>query len=731
MYSHLKRFPFFKQLDSMDCGPTCLRMVAKYYGKSYSLPDLRERCYIDREGVSLRGISEAAEQVGFRSLGVKIPFWEKRDIPSLREAPLPAILHWNQNHFVVAYKVTKDHIWIADPASGKYKVPVTNFKKSWLPDGKQGIALLLEPTPAFYQRDDESTKLGFRFLTQYLRPHSRLIFQVFLGLILSSLFLLVVPFLTQSLVDIGIDNRNLNFIYLVLAGQVMIFLGQTAVRFIQSWLLLHISVRMNVNLISDFLAKLMRLPISFFDAKHTGDLLQRIGDHRRIEHFLTQNSLTTLMSIINLVIYSIVLLIYSIPIFLISLMASIFYLLWIALFLKMRREVDYLAFQHLSDNQDSLIEIIQGISEIKLQGSALRRRWKWAGIQAKYFRTQLRSLAIGQYQDAGALGVTQLKDILITFIAAKAVLEGHITLGTMLAIQFIIGQLNAPLQQLVTFIRSGQDAKISLERLNEIHGTGDEEPDIAGKSHFIPSGDIILENVSFKYTPIADLVLDQVSFSIPRGKTTAIVGMSGCGKTTLIKLLLASHRCTSGRITIGGTPLTTIYTDTWRQHCGAVMQEGYVFSDTIARNIAESDDEVDMQKVVTAAQTANLMDLIESLPLGFQTMVGARGNGISRGQQQRLLIARAVYKNPDFVFLDEATNALDANNEREIIRNLDTFLENKTTVIVAHRLSTVQHADQIVVIDKGRVVELGDHKSLTGKRGHYYKLVKNQLELGG
>lgn len=731
MISHFKKFPFYKQLDAMDCGPTCLRMVAKHYGRAYALPYLRERCYIDREGVSLRGISEAAEQLGFRSLGVKIPFWKKRDEASLREAPLPAILHWNQNHFVVAFKVTRDFVWIADPASGKYKVPVDNFKKSWMPDGNQGIGLLLETTPRFYERDGESTKLGFRFLTQYLRPHRKLIFQVFLGLVLSSLFLLVVPFLTQSLVDIGIDNRNLNFIYLILAGQLMIFLGQTAVRFIQSWLLLHISVRMNVSLIADFLAKLMRLPISFFDRKHTGDLLQRIGDHRRIEHFLTQNSLTTLMSIINLVIYSVVLLIYSIPIFLISMGASVFYLLWIALFLKMRREVDYLAFQHLSDNQDSLIEIIQGISEIKLQGSALRRRWKWAGIQAKYFRTQLKSLAIGQYQDAGALGVTQLKDILITFIAAKAVLDGHITLGTMLAIQFIIGQLNAPLQQLVTFIRSAQDAKISLERLNEIHGTGDEEPDITAKSHFLPQGDISLENVCFKYSPIADLVLEAVTFSIPRGKTTAIVGMSGCGKTTLIKLLLASHPPTSGRITIGGTPLHTIHNDTWRQYCGAVMQDGYIFSDTIARNIAESDDEVDMQKVIAAAQTANLMDLIESLPLGFKTMVGARGNGISRGQQQRLLIGRAVYKNPEFVFLDEATNALDANNEREIIQNLDTFLKDKTTVIVAHRLSTVQHADQIVVIDKGKVVEIGDHKSLTKKRGHYYKLVKNQLELGG
>ncbi len=555
-------------------------------------------------------------------------------------------------------------------------------------------------------------------------------FQLIIGLLLGTVFQLIFPFLTQSLVDIGIDTKNLNFIYIVLAGQLALFLGSTVVRFIQSWILLHISVRINVNLIADFLIKLMHLPLGFFDSKNTGDLLQRIGDHKRIESFLTNSSLSVLLSITNLIVFGIVLAVYSTTIFLIFLVSSILYIGWIFFFLKMRKEVDYRAFQQLSDNQDSLIEIIQGMPEIKLQGSQLKRRWKWAGIQAKLFRTQMKALSISQYQDAGALSINQLKDIIITFFAAKLVLEGKMTLGMMLAIQYIIGQLNGPLQQLIGFIRAAQDAKISLERLSEIHGTENEEKVEEQKLSEIPDGDIEIKNLTFQYTPISDEVLKDINLTIPRGKTTAIVGTSGSGKTTLIKLLLGFYDSNKGSIKIGGQEISTIYKKIWRQQCGVVMQEGFIFSDTIANNIAESDDSTNIGKVLAAASQANIMEYIQDLPLGLNTMIGAKGNGVSQGQKQRLFIARAIYKNPDFLFFDEATNSLDANNERVIMKNLNKFLKGKTAIVVAHRLSTVKNADQIVVLENGRIVEIGKHKKLVKKKGKYYELVKNQLELG-
>lgn len=724
-------FTFYKQLDMMDCGPTCLRMVAKHYGKSFQLPFLREKCYIDKAGVSLQGISEAAELIGLRTLAVRIPLIDQKELPSLKEAPLPAIVHWNYNHFIVVYKYSDKFIWIADPASGKYKLTHTEFTKSWESRDGKGIALLLEPTVSFFNNTwDEEKKQGFGFLFQYLQPHKKLILQLLLGLLLGTVFQLIFPFLTQSLVDIGIDTKNLNFIHLVLAGQLMLFFSQTIVQFIQSWILLHISVRMNVGLLADFLIKLMQLPLGFFDSKNTGDLLQRIGDHKRIETFLTQSTLSVLLSIMSILVFSIVLAVYSIPIFLIFIIAAILYVSWIFLFLNKRKEIDYRAFQQLSDNQDSLIEIIHGMSEIKLQGSQLKRRWKWATIQAQLFRTHLKALAISQYQDSGALGINQFKDILITFIAAKSVLDGQMTLGMMLAIQYIIGQLNAPLQQLVGFIRSAQDAKISIDRLTEIHHASPEENVHEKKLNIIPDGDIHIKNLSFSYTAISNEVLKDLNLIIPRGKMTAIVGTSGSGKTTLIKLLLGFYQPSKGQIQIGHHPLSSIYQKLWRKQCGVVMQEGYIFSDTIAANIAESDDEINFSKVIAAATSANIMDYVQSLPLGFNTLIGARGNSISQGQKQRILIARAIYKNPEFIFFDEATNALDANNESVIMSNLNQFFKNRTALVVAHRLSTVKHADQIIVLENGRIIEQGNHQSLIDHRGSYYSLVKNQLELG-
>ncbi len=718
----------------MDCGPTALRMVAKYYGKSYSLQFLRDKCYIDREGVSLKGISEAAQYIGFEAMPVKVPFEnDKKGEPSLRVAPLPVIVHWNQNHFVVVYKTDSKSVWIADPASGRHKLSHQDFKKSWIAENNMGIALLLKPRPLFYETETvgDGKLNSIQFLKSYLLPHKKLFIQLIIGLLLGSVFSLIFPFLTQSLVDIGIDTRNLNFIYLVLIGQIMLFLSSTIVRFIQSWILLHISVRINVGLISDFLIKLMNLPLGFFDSKNTGDLLQRIDDHNRIESFLTNSSLSFLLSITNIIIFGIVLLIYSVKIFLIFIVSSFLYILWIMFFLKKRKEIDYLAFQQMSDNQDSLIEIIQGIPEIKLQGSEQKRRWNWMQIQAKLFRVQMKSLAISQYQDAGGLFINQLKDIIITFMAATLVLEGKMTLGMMLAIQYIIGQLNAPLQQLIGFIRAAQDAKISLERLGEVHQEiEEEEKEKTVKSNKIPEGDIRIKDLSFRYTPISPEVLKNINLKIPRKKVTAIVGASGSGKTTLLKLLLGFYKLNKGTIHIGELPLESIYKKVWRKQCGVVMQDGFIFSDTIANNIAESSDTVDFTKLTKATNTANISEFINTLPLGFSTKIGAKGNGVSQGQRQRLLIARAVYKDPEFIFFDEATNALDANNERVIMKNLDKFFEGRTVIVVAHRLSTVKNADQIVVLEDGKIVEKGKHKKLVKKKGAYYTLVKNQLELG-
>ncbi len=595
----------------------------------------------------------------------------------------------------------------------------------------KGKVLLLETTSEFNEEElGFKSNKGFGFLRQYFRPHKKLLFQVVLGLLLGTVFQLIIPFLTQSLVDIGIDTKNLNFIYLVLAGQLMLFFSSTIVKFIQSWILLHVSVRINVSLISDFLSKLMKLPISFFDTKHTGDLLQRIGDHRRIETFLTESSISVLLSLTNLIVFGIVLGIYSLKILGVFAFFSFFYVLWIFFFLKVRKEVDYKAFQELSDNQDSLIEIIQGISEIKMQGSQNKRRLKWTEIQARYFKTQIKSLSISQYQDAGAMSINQLKDILITFLAAKLVLDGSMTLGMMLAIQYIIGQLNGPLSQLISFIRAAQDASISLERLSEIHIVENEEGKDDLKINQLPEGDIVMKDLSFSYTPITEQVLKNINLTIPRGKTTAIVGTSGSGKTTLLKLLLGFYAPTKGTIKIGMQDIMTIRLQVLRQECGVVLQDGFVFSDTIANNIAESDTTTNISKVLAACTTANIMDYVQSLPLGLNTVIGAKGNGLSQGQKQRLFIARAVYKDPELLFFDEATNALDANNELVIMKNLKQFSEGKTTIVVAHRLSTVKYADQIVVLENGEVAECGSHEELVATKGKYFQLIRNQLELG-
>jgi ATP-binding cassette, subfamily B, bacterial len=731
-------FPFHRQLDAMDCGAASLRMIAEFHGRRFTLQALRERTYVDREGVSAMGIAKGAESIGMLALPVKLPFESPGDDEAgLTEAPLPCIVHWNQAHFVVVFKISKKYVWIADPARGKVRLPHHEFLRHWASDAGKGVAILLEPTPDFYTGEDEKVdRTGLSFLLRYARPYRRLIGQLLIGLLVASIIQFLFPFLTQAIVDVGIENQDLHFVWLILFGQLMLFAGQTTVRFIQGWILLHIGTRVNISLVSDFLVRLMQQPISFFDQKMTGDLLQRISDHRRIEEFLTVSTLNILFSAFTLLIFGTVLAIYNWTIFFIFLVASLLYVGWIFLFLKKRADADYLRFRALSENQSSLIELIQGMQEIKLQNSERKRRYGWVHIQAKLFRANVRSLSVTQWQEAGAQFIAQIKDIFITVIAAAAVIQGELTLGMMLAVMFILGQLNVPLQQIIIFVRAAQDAKMSLERLAEIHDgkARGEERDVRALSPLTPhSSPLILENVSFRYNPLSPFVLKNIGLEIPAGKVTAIVGTSGSGKTTLVKLLLGFYEPTEGSIRVGHSFLKNIPPHEWRNQCGAVMQDGFIFSDTIASNIAESEGEwnkVDKTRLLKSVQTAHIQDFIENLPLGYNTMVGARGNGLSQGQRQRLLIARAVYKEPEFLFFDEATNALDAHTEKIITGNLGQFFQGKTVVVVAHRLSTVKNADQIVVLEKGEIVERGTHEELTAKRGAYFGLVKEQLELG-
>lgn len=728
----MSRFPHFKQADMMDCGPTCLRMIAKFYGKSISMEYLREQAHISREGVSLLGISDAAEAIGMRSMGAKVTFEQL-----VKDVPKPCVVHWDQNHFVVLYETRKGQMYVADPAFGLVKYAEEEFKKHWLATAKdgvgKGIVLLLQPTPQFYEREDEKkSRNGFGFLFRYLRPHRRLMGQLIVGFIAASIIQLIFPFLTQSLVDVGINNQDLNFIYLVLVAQLVLFVGQTSIEFIRSWILLHISTRINISIISDFLIKLMKLPIGFFDTKMIGDLMQRIQDHRRIERFLTNQTLGVLFSVVSLSVFAIVLAMYSWLILAIFLIGSGLYIVWVWMFMRRRRQLDYKRFSQMSENQSMLIQLITGMQEIKLNNFEKQKRWEWERIQARLFRVNVQNLTVDQYQQAGSVFVNQTKNILITVVAAMAVLNGDMTLGMMLAVQFIIGQMNSPLNELINFMQLAQEAQISLERLGEIHNQKEEEEKGKPLLNTMPlDKTFYLEDVVFQYEgPHSPKVLKDIKLTIPEKKITAIVGTSGSGKTTLVKLLLGFYPPASGKIRVGDTDLQNFSQQWWRTRVGAVMQDGFIFSDTIASNITVGAERVDKERLLFSARMANLMEMIEGLPLGFNTKIGQDGHGLSQGQKQRILIARVIYKDPEYLFFDEATNALDANNEKVIMENLNKVYEGKTVVVVAHRLSTVKNADQIVVLERGEIVEMGNHEELTAKRGAYYNLVKNQLELG-
>lgn len=727
-------FPNYKQNDMMDCGPTCLLMISKYYGKFFNIDNIRKLSDIGKTGVSLLGITRAAESLGIKAIGGKIPF-----ATITKAGALPCIVHWKKSHFLIVYKVTKSKVYVSDPASGLVKFTKKEFIDNWafsnVNSAPIGVALFLQPTPKFYQQEDspKSPSIGLNYLWNNIWHYKKLVIQLLLGVFAGSIIQLIFPLLTKSLIDVGIKNQSFQLITLILIGQLSLSIGQFFIELIRGWVLLHITSRVNISIISDFLHKLMKLPLSFFDTKLTGDLLQRIEDHKRIESLLTGNSLNTIFSLVNLVIFSGLIMYYSPVIFAVFIFGSSVYFIWILFFLRKRKQLDFKKFEAKAQNQSKILQIINGIQEIKINDSGTPKIWDWERVQAILFKLNTKSMNLEQHQKIGALLINQTKDIVIIYLSAMGVLRGEMSLGEMMAIQFIIGQMNSPISQMALFMQVAQDAKISIERIGQIHVIENEESAGRGYQKFLPSTrHLQLENVSFSYSGTGNnYIIKDLDLNIPEGKVTAIVGTSGSGKTTLLKLLLRIYDPSAGRITIGGlTDFNAVSPMYWREKCGVVMQDGFIFSDTIVSNIVMGDEEIDDERLSRALNVANLNEFVANLPLGLNTKIGTDGKGTSGGQKQRILIARVVYKNPDYIFLDEATSALDANNEKVIIERLNSFYKGKTVMVVAHRLSTVKNADKIIVLNNGSIVEQGQHLELVANKGYYYELIKNQLDLG-
>lgn len=745
------KFKFYSQFDKMDCAPTCLKMISEYYGKKISLDYLRDLCYMNQEGVSLMNLKKASEKLGFVTIAANA------NINALIKLNnFPCIAYWNQEHYVVLLSVKEKFISkllsrknaniifeMADPAHGIVHVNFETFKRSWIStDDEKGTVLLLEPSDNFNSIKNAGEIQGkatdYSFILKYVSTYRKYFYQLLLGLISASAIALIFPFLSQLLIDLGVIKKNINYIYLILFSQLFLFIGNALINIVQSWLLLHVNARISLSILSNFLTKLLKLPIRFFDTKSIGDISQRIYDHHRIEGFLTGVLLSTLFSMINIIVSSIVLAYYDVKILTVFTIFSVAAVSWILIFSKKRKQLDYERFANSKENQNKLYELIYGMQEIKLYGSEVPKRLEWEKIQVNLFRLNIKSLSLEQYQRSGFLFISQLKNIVMSFLAAKGVIQGEFSLGVLLSISYIIGQTNGPLEQLVNFVKAAQDAKLSIDRMQEIYSKEDEgtglqtNPSAFTKEDpFFLHKDLVLDNVSFQYEgPYSPFVIKDLSLRIPKGKIYAIVGASGSGKTTLLKLLLGFYSPTSGQILIGNTGLNEIIPSEWRAQCGTVMQDGYIFTDTISRNIAFDGKDICDEKLNKAVNISNIKEFINGLPLKYATKIGNDGIGISGGQRQRIFIARAVYKDPQYLFFDEATSALDANNETIIMNNLNRFFIKKTVIIIAHRLSTVKNADCIVVMDKGKIVETGNHEDLCSKKGYYYTLVKNQLELG-
>ena len=720
----LTKYPFYKQHDSTDCGPTCIRMIAKYYGRSISVSGIKNLTQLSMLGISMSELASLAEKIGFRTLNCRL------NIEKLAEISLPCILYWKNSHFVVLYKLNKKNAVIGDPAHGIVKIPITKLKDNWLKNNDSSYVLILEPTP-FLNTHYNKEKIGLNFFVQYFIPYKRFFFQIILGMIAGSLLQLILPFLTQSIIDVGLVNKDISFVNLILLAQLVLTISRLSVDFIRNWIFLHIGNRISIAILSDYLSKIMKLPISFYESKAIGDVIQRVGDHKRIEAFISNTTINTVFTLINFIIFSIVLSLYSLKLFLIFCSFSLIYILWIFIFLKKRKEYDYLMFNNNSDNQTNLIQLISGIREIKLFNAEKLKKWEWESIKAKNVKLNIKTLTLSQIQSAGSLLINETKNIFITIIAVKSVINGEITLGMMLSVQYILGQLNAPIGQVVSFLSMYQDAKISLERLSEIHNRKNEDEDEDGNSQKVTQlpedRTIYLKDLSFKYNNSSEEILKNINLTIPDNKVTAIVGSSGSGKTTLLKIILKLYPVSKGKIFIGDININDLESSSWRDNCTAVLQDGIIFNDTLEKNIAFGEQHIDKKRIIDCISICNLNDVVESLPNGIRTKIGNTGHGLSLGQKQRILLARAIYRNPNFLLLDEATNSLDSTNEAVIMSNLRNFFNGKTVIIAAHRLSTIRNADQIIVIDKGEIIEIGTHDELIKLNGKYTRLVQAQI----
>ena len=718
-------FPTYIQHDQMDCGPACLKIIAKFYGKTFSMKYLRDLCYITREGVSLFDIGRAAEEIGFRTLAIKINFEDLE-----KKMPLPAIVHWQQKHFVVVYKISKKKVYVSDPALGLSSYTHKEYKTAWeVVDGSGGI-LILETTPEFYNKMDEETSSSFSHFLRYLNPYHKYLAQVLLGMIAGILIGLLTPFISQSIVDFGIGTGNMKFVNTMLVAGLILAVSAMVSNFIQNRLMLYVSERVNMGMVSDFLRKSMQLPIAFFERKMVSDLLIRIGDHDRIQAFIMNTVLGIFVNLLLIIVYSLLMLYYEVNMFLVFVLGNLLYTGWIFLFLNQRRKLDNLLFESRASNSNDLLELLENINEIKVNNIGNSRRWKWEFSRYKIYGIRVRSLNLNQVEETGAVFLMRLQNIFITYIAASNVINGTMTLGMMMAAQYVLGQLTGPIQSMIGYVHSLQYAKLSLKRVNEI--ILEEKPEKSGSNASVPDDKtIVISDLHFQYNPNYSMVLEDINIEIPEGKVTAIVGESGSGKTTLLKLLLRFYPPSEGQIEVGGVPIEDIGLKKWRDRCGAVLQDGKMFNDTILYNITlqESEIDIDKKRLTDAVNLSNLKDFINGRPLKLYTPLGTNGSGISQGQKQRILLARAIYKDPDFIFLDEATNSLDANNEKTISENLEKILIGKTAVVIAHRLSTIRNAAKIIVLDKGKVVEQGSHDELAGRNGVYYKLIINQLSV--
>lgn len=724
----LRKFPHEYQMDTKDCGPACLKIIAKYYGKYYSLQYLRDLCGITREGVSFLDISYAAEKVGLRTLSVKLTMEELR-----QKIPLPCIVHWNNSHFIVVYKTSKTKVFVSDPAKGLLNYSTEEFQKKWFKGNESfGVALALEPMANFKQieiREKKERLKNFENLLGYFAPYKRSFGLLLFIMLIATLLQAILPFISKAVIDIGIHSKDITFIYMILIANIVLLLSITLSNVLRDWVLLHVTARVNISLISDYLIKLMKLPVTFFENKLVGDILQRANDHERIRAFIMNNSLSMFFSMITFLIFSIILVVFHKVIFSLFIGGSILYVAWILIFLNIRKKLDWEYFELTSKNQSYWVETIGSIQDIKINNYENLKRWKWEAIQARLYHVNQKVLKINNAQTLGAQFINNMQNMLVTFYCAIAVINGEITFGVMISTQFIIGMLNGPVAQFVGFIQAAQYAKISFLRINEIHQLEEEEEDVVSDNMELPANkSLIVHNLAFRYTPTAPVILQGINLVIPEGKITAIVGDSGSGKSTLLKLLLRLYRPSYGAIYMGNMNINNISLRQWREKCGCVMQDGKLFNDTVLNNIVLNEDKIDYKALQQAVQVANIAAEIEQMPQGYQTMIGEMGRGLSGGQKQRLLIARALYKKPDYLFLDEATNSLDTVNEQKIVRALDNVFQNRTVVIVAHRLSTIRKADQIIVLKHGQIVEAGNHQLLMENKRFYYELIQSQYE---